>query len=141
MERNSVLAFVFLIFCSIFDLKNKKIPVILVMFFAGIGMICYFFAEGKSMMSVLLSLLPGAALLALGHCTRESIGYGDGFIVLVLGLFIGFSRCAASVIAGFFISAMFAIVLLLMKKVNGKSRIPYAPFLAAGLGVALWIST
>ena len=43
-------------------------------------------AVGKS--SMVLGLLPGIFMLILAWSTRESIGYGDGLVILCMGCFL-----------------------------------------------------
>lgn len=138
MEKEYVLALVFVISCALFDLKVKKIPSILLLGFGAVSVVFWLTAGTAGWKEAIYALVPGAAMLALGLCTKESIGYGDGFAVLVLGFLTGMVRCLAAVFIGFLLAAVCGLLLLALKKVNGKSRLPYMPFLAAGLGVVLY---
>lgn len=136
MSINSMLAIIFLVICAVYDLKTKTIPVWLLILFALSG----FIPTIRNLEEPFwLAFLPGAVLLAIGYCTKESIGFGDGVIVLILGLFTGYRLCLSSVIAGFVLTAVFSAALLICKKANRKSRVPYIPFLTAGFGVMSWI--
>ena len=86
---------------------------------------------------MIYSLIPGAFLLAISLCTRESIGYGDGWTVLALGILLGLWKCFVVVFAGFLFSAIFSLILLVLRRVNGKSRLPFLPFITMGLGVVM----
>lgn len=137
MQKQYVLAIIFIIICTVFDLKKKTIPVLIIAI-SGMLSFGFLFIEETDWYLVMYSLIPGAVLLMLSLCTKESIGYGDGFIVLILGLLLGITKCVTVVFIGFFVFAIFALFLLLIKKVNGKSKLPYVPFLAIGLGVVLF---
>lgn len=115
------------------DIKEKKIPVLYVLLF-GMMACAYRIAAGGEWMSVLYASIPGIFLLMVSFCTKESIGYGDGWSVLALGLFVGAEGCLAAVGIGLLLSALVSLVLLMLRKVNGKSRLPFLPFLTIGLG-------
>lgn len=130
-----VISFIFIGICAVEDIRKKEIPVAILALF-GILSLFYIGVLGeKEWMDVIFSFIPGAFLLLLSLCTRESIGYGDGLVTLVLGILVGLEGCLAAVMIGLLSSAVSALVLLICRKVKGKSRIPFVPFLAVGLGV------
>lgn len=131
-----IIAFIFMTVCAAWDIKTKTIPISAVILFGIITAVCTGIRGNRDLLSLLYSLIPGALLLTLSLCTRESIGYGDGLLVLPLGILIGLSMCIVTVVSGMIISAVCALVLLVCKKVNGKTRMPFVPFMTMGLGVA-----
>lgn len=134
MQTGWVIALVCMAVLAIVDIKEKAVPVMLILLF-GITAFVYRFAAGsREWLSVLYSLGPGVFLLAVSLCTKESIGYGDGWTVLALGMLIGTEGCIVTVCTGLLLSACFSMVLLTLHKVNGKSRLPFLPFLTIGLG-------
>jgi leader peptidase (prepilin peptidase)/N-methyltransferase len=63
------------------------------------------------------------------------MGFGDVKLAGVLGLYLGFVGWDALLIgafAAFFFGGLFAIVLVLLKKVNRKSGIPFGPWMLVG---------
>ncbi len=137
MEMKWIIISVFMAVCTITDIRKKEIPVAVVAL-SGLALLFYvIFGEKKQWMDILYSLMPGMLLLMLSYCTRESIGYGDGLVVLVIGICMGMGICIAAVTAGLIISAICAAALLALRKAGGKSRIPFVPFLSVGLGVVL----
>lgn len=137
MDNHFVVALLFLFIGSIFDLKTRKLPLIFLLFFGGVAVVLMILGFSKEPTDILARILPGILLLMLGFATREGIGYGDGAAAVILGLLLGWEWCIAAVMAGFFLSTLCAAVLLMLKRVNGKSRIPYIPFLTVGLVVML----
>ena len=130
MQYETIAAIIFILISTIFDIKRKEIPIILLVIFGIASIVLAAKVENQNWQLVIYSLIPGAAMLALSLCTSESIGYGDGFVVLVLGVLLGISKCLSCVFLGFFLSSVYSLFLLVLKKVNGKSRFPYMPFLA-----------
>ncbi|MCM1251322.1 MAG: prepilin peptidase [Clostridium sp.] len=129
---------VFLGICAVFDIRKKEIPLILAA--AGIitatGAAIWRIKSGEAFVAqILFSLLPGIFFLAVSRCTKEKVGYGDGVLLLIIGLMTGFYRCFFGLCVGLFLSACCGLFLLLIHKAVKESRIPFAPFLTVGMGV------
>ena len=86
---------------------------------------------------MMLSLIPGIGFFLLSFLTREKVGYGDGWVLLMIGLFSGFSRCFMILLIGLLLESMVAIILLALKKIQRDREIPFSPFLLLGMGVTL----
>lgn len=82
-------------------------------------------------------ILLGAALLFLAFVTREEIGYGDGWLVLVMGMSLGLKFSFLSFLLALGISALVGGCLLIFRKVRRNYRLPFAPFLLAGSVLSL----
>lgn len=134
-----ILLFLFLAVCSVFDGLRKQIPLVVV----WLGMLTAICLRINGIMGeegvteALLSLIPGMGFLLLSFLTREKVGYGDGWVLLMIGLFSGFSQCFLILLIGLLLESMVAIVLLLLKKVKRDKEIPFSPFLLLGMGVTL----
>ncbi|MDE6213307.1 MAG: prepilin peptidase [Lachnospiraceae bacterium] len=134
-----ILLFLFLAVCAVFDGLRKQIP-LAVVWLGMLTAICLRLTgimgeEGVT--AALLSLIPGAGFFLLSFLTREKVGYGDGWVLLMIGLFSGFSRCFLILLIGLLLESMVAVVLLLLKKVKRDKEIPFSPFLLLGMGVTL----
>ena len=84
-----------------------------------------------------LSLLPGLGFFLLSFLTREKVGYGDGWVLLMIGLFLGVYRCFLILLIGLMSESVVAIVLLTLGKINRDREIPFVPFLLLGMGVVV----
>lgn len=124
---------VWLIMISIFDIRTRKIPVWMLM--AGCVCAAPILAVRWSggvvgYGDVLKGMLPGVLLLVAALGTKK-VGYGDGAVLLLLGTAVGGPKSWMLFgISLFFISG-FSLALLALKKVKGRTKIPYLPFLAA----------
>ncbi len=134
-----IVLFLFLAVCAVFDGFSGKVPLAVVwlgMFLA----VCLRIggAMGESgLMEAALSLLPGAGFFLLGFLTREKVGYGDGWALLMIGLFSGLYRCFLILLCGLIAESAVAVVLLALQKINRNHEIPFLPFLLLGMGVAV----
>jgi len=86
-------------------------------------------ALGRALLGGLLAL--GLfSLLAL--LQRGALGSGDVKLAGVLGLAFGYPVALRALILGVIVGGVVAAILLLTRRVNRRTMIPYAPFLAAG---------
>lgn len=119
-----------------FDLREKKVPVILLGCgtVAAIGrtVLCIFKDpdrwQWKALM-LMLGALPGAFMIILSWLTRK-VGAGDGWALVNMGLFTDYKTCMFLWAISLLIMSLFSAGLLIFKKVKRSTKIPYLPFLA-----------
>ena len=75
--------------------------------------------------------LPGLLILVIAKITGEKIGYGDGWVVLILGSFLGLFEIYVMLQFAFILAAVVSVGLLCTKKAGREYRIPFLPFLWA----------
>lgn len=121
---------------SLFDIRWKRIPTALLMAGGVWAVVCItsqFLQEGVGVTlgAALFSVLPGAALLLISLVTEKKVGSGDGLILILLGLFEGV-ECAVPIFClGLFLQSLLAVGLLILKKADKQTCIPFLPFLLA----------
>lgn len=77
-------------------------------------------------------VMVGVVVLVFAYFSKEAIGAADGVIILVCGAAFGLLETVSFTFFAAFYAGVFAIVLLLTKRVGKKSRIPFLPFLLFG---------
>lgn len=134
-----IVLFLFLAVCAVFDGFSRRVPLAVV--WLGILTAACFQINGAmgetSLVAVVLSLLPGAGFFLLGFLTREKVGYGDGWTLLMIGLFVGAYRCFLILLVGLMAESAVAIVLMAIGKIKRDREIPFLPFLLLGMGVVV----
>ncbi len=131
--------FLFLAVCAVFDGLYRQIPLIIV-WLGMLTAVClqiYGVMGETGLPAVAVSLLPGAGFFLLSFFSGEIVGYGDGWVLLMIGLFLGVDRCFLILLTGLLAESAVAIVLLAFRKIQRDKEIPFSPFLLLGLGVAL----
>ena len=133
----NLIVLIFLILGTIWDIKRKTVPVkYLVVWgivstayvsFIGLGL-----KDVYSLQETLWGILPGGICLFLACVTKEQIGYGDGWIVMFVGMLLGIKKVLFLLFAALIIVTFFSIVLLMSKKAERKTTIPFIPFLLLG---------
>ena len=81
----------------------------------------------------------GILLLLTAFLTREAIGFGDGFLFCVTGIYLGFWENLNLLFSGAVLSAVILGAGILTKRVRLKDRVPLVPFLLLGFLGRLFI--
>ena len=131
-------AYLLLVCAAIHDIRRREVMRWMLAAAAGLGIIAAvtgLAGQTAEPVTLAVSLLPGGALLAAAFLTREGIGYGDGFLALLLGPVFGAENMMAGLFLAFLLSALCSIVLLALKRADRKTHLPFIPFLTSALGV------
>ena len=125
----------YLLWGAIQDLKEKKIS----RFYLNVGVILgilFFIGEIRQrnleIVEVLLSFLPGIIFLLIAKISKEKIGYGDGWLFLIIACWMEARETWILWQLSLFISSVFSFILIIIKKCNVKSSIAFIPFIWLG---------
>lgn len=133
--------------CSVEDWREKKVSLWKIAVYAGLALgygILEVILFGERidiwLTQRILGSIPGIVLLLLGKLSKEAIGYGDGFLVVIIGMSMGFWEGMGSLLTAFF-GIFVAAGYIFMKEKRSKGReIAFVPFLLMGMaGAGLWI--
>lgn len=133
-----IVILIYLSIGAIMDVRAKQVPAGYLL--AGSCTAILFQVSGRMSWYLWgLGIATGAMFLLFSKCSKESIGYGDSWMILNLGMLLGVWELSAVLGAAFLCSAAAAVIGTALGKWNRKTRIPFYPFLAAGyFGVMLW---
>ena len=139
--RIEILLFLLLAVCAVSDIFKKKIPLAVV--WAGILAAVILNIQGgtgeAAWYAIALSMIPGAVFWGLSLITGEKVGYGDGWMLMMIGLFLGLERCFVILLVGLMLESAVVLVLLAVRKISTDKAVPFAPFLLLGMGVVMWL--
>ena len=127
---------ILLIPASVHDLSERKVPV-LYLVLAGILSVSQVVIKCLSgeipvvMATAALGILPGLVFCVIGWFSKKA-GMADGIIVGVLGLSENYVCGVFILCAGSFILSLLSAVLLIARKVNRRTQMPFVPFLEGG---------
>ena len=122
---------VFLIPCAITDLKSKTIPIWWTVVFGISAMIYQIFWKKQKLEAILFSMIIGVTLLVAAKISNQRIGYGDGIIFLILGLWIGFWDGISLLFFSLILSSIISVYLIIVSRKGRDYRIPFNPFVTA----------
>lgn len=119
----------------VFDIKRKKIPVYMLIVLAAAGIISNFTVGEFDIEKRIIAMLPGMILLIVSMITKQQIGYGDGLIILIMGLYIDIDDILSIVLSSFLLSSIAAIILMTVFKKKKNFEMAFSPFLLIGYGL------
>lgn len=114
------------------DWRKKKVSARLLVGGGIAGLLCCWHFRQIGAEDMLLGAALGAGLLLLGFLTGEKIGYGDGALVLVCGIFLGFTANLQLLCTSLILLGAAALFLVTVKRKGRRYQIPFIPFLLAG---------
>ena len=82
---------------------------------------------------VLASTIAFVFFFSLSFFSKEKwMGMGDAYLVILLGLILGWPEILLALFLSFFAGSFYGIIMLINKKKKMKSQVPFAPFLVLG---------
>lgn len=127
----SIFVAVFLLICSYTDIKNKEIHLKVLLPFFLTGVIIAAVSGRDAVIGALTGTIAGIALLLLSFITRGAIGEGDGLVLVVTGVFLGFFGNLRLLVSALFLSALFSVGAMIIKGWKKERELPFVPFLLA----------
>ena len=134
-----ILLFVFLGLCAVYDGVTREVPLVVVWLGIITAIVLHIQGLGgnQTWQAAVLSVIPGATFWILSFFTSEKVGYGDGWILIMIGLFMGLWKCFLILMIGLTLSSLVVLILLAFRKVSRNYQLPFAPFLLLGMGVVV----
>lgn len=123
----------YLMVLSIFDGKDKRVPVIALAIGCAAGMAVgiYEAFREQAWLGYMAGLLPGAIFIFVAWTTKKA-GYADGIVLAITGALEGFRSCILICSLSLFMLSIYSIMFMILKKVRKDFVVPYIPFLCAG---------
>lgn len=112
------------------DVRKQEISVKKMICFGILGIGYLIFFRKPVLGELLCSLLPGMLLLLLGRITSQAVGYGDGWVILILGLFLAPAELLGILGLASALAGIWALYLVVRKRKD--QEIPFLPFLLLG---------
>ena len=128
-EIADLLVLAMLIACSYSDARKKTMPVYLLIIFSavvgGVALLC----KDISIQTRLGGGLLGLFFLLASKCSKEAIGYGDSWIILLLGVQMGCMRALGVLFAASILAGAVSLVFLWKHHWKRNMTLPFVPFL------------
>ena len=127
---------VLLFMAGVMDLKSNTISrgiILLLMFSCLVGAFVRTFIDKEiGLWEIMGGVLIGFCAIGLSIISREQIGRGDGFVIAAIGLITGFRKCLFAVCIASIIMTLVSVFVLILRKGNRDTRLPFIPALFAG---------
>lgn len=124
------MVFALLAICSVSDWKKKAIPVILLIMLSVVIAVFALFCDTVSMRLRVSGALMGLLFLLISKCTKEAIGYGDSWLILLLGIHMGSLRAVSVLFVAAMISGIVSLFYLWKCHWKRNATLPFVPFLS-----------
>lgn len=124
-----VLLGLFLMVVAIKDLISKKISLWIVILCIILLSICIPFCKALTLLDKILGISLGLGVLILSKITEGKIGMGDGLVLSVTGMGLGFWSNLELFALALAFAALFSMFLLVFRLAGRKNSIPFLPFM------------
>lgn len=128
----NVIVNIYLLLGSVQDIKKKKITNYYLWAGAMIGVILKIINYGEVTEKSgewLTAFIPGVLVLMLAKVTEEKIGYGDGWLIVVLGNYMTVMEISILLQISIILIFLFSAIVLCRKMASKTCQIPFLPFL------------
>ncbi len=119
-----------LMILSFWDIKEKEIPVIYIyclLLCCGIMMLINPYCNIIN--NIITGVIITGVLALFYRLKKESVGLGDIEVIAALSFSFGYPHIFNILFTALFISMIFGIILLIIKRAKLKTEIPFIPFL------------
>lgn len=118
-----------LFYIAWFDYRTKLIEIKWLLIFGMAGMFGILLQQDFALMGqACMGMMVGGILLVLAWISGESVGFGDGWLFVVTGVFLGFLQNFILLFGSLLLAGTFAIICLALKKKEKNDRLALAPF-------------
>ncbi len=132
----TAIVIIYLLILSVYDLREKCLPVRLLLAGAAVIVPISLFQNGAA--AAAAGCLPGVLLLMISLALPQCLGAGDGLVVMTTGAAWGLGACCSWLLLGFVLAAAFGLWKIVIRKESGKEQIALLPFLLlAAIGECL----
>lgn len=116
------------------DIKNKSIPSGVTNFFVAVCLV-YFLFNLVNYLSLAIFLLIAILILGISKIRYgkvEVIGFGDFLVVLGISMILSISSFISFFLITLYLSGIYSLIMIGLKKYDLKSTLPLLPFIFAG---------
>lgn len=122
------LVFFLLLINSIWDWKKREISLLSMAVFGAAGISLNFWLAYQSPAEAAGGAALGILLLAAAFFTREAIGFGDGLLICITGIYLGFWENLSLLFAGTLCCGVILGISVLLGRLKLADRVPLVPF-------------
>ena len=123
------------------DLEHQLLPNVITLPFILIGFAFSFFVEPGWQSSLIGILVGGGSLLTMFYVwlwlrKQEALGMGDPKMLAMIGAFVGWKLTILTLVLASFSGSIVGVTLIVLRRADMKSMIPFGCFLAFGAAIA-----
>lgn len=124
-----------LLYPTIEDIRCKKFYVWPVAVISFVFAAAEIYVHADSLTVILTGCLPGLLLFLVSKISRGAIGAGDAAVLTGLGSMAGWQTASELCLLALFLCSAVGLFMILVKRADKKTSLPFIPFLTAALGL------
>jgi leader peptidase (prepilin peptidase)/N-methyltransferase len=121
-----------LLWAGIIDIKRLRISRAFIIVFFIVCLCALATGKSPNIMAAISGAAIGLCAIGISMLSGEQIGRGDGMVITAIGLVAGFRGCLVVVCIAAVVMSFIAILMLILKKGNRKTKLPFIPAVFAG---------
>ena len=123
---------ILLFIAGVSDIKKRQVNRRFLLTLMVVCLAAVLFKSDFGIMDAAGGLAIGLCAIGISMASREQIGRGDGIVIAAVGFVLGVRKCLAVVSTASILMCAAAIIVLIMKKGNRRTRLAFLPALFAG---------
>lgn len=131
LQLGNVLLLLILVIAAYQDIKEMKINIYIPIVSAGLGIAWRILVVNGTPNDILQGSLVGGICLMISWITNECVGLGDGLMLMVSGIFLGFWTNIIVLMLAFGMVGLVGLYMLAIKKKGRDYKMPFLPYLLA----------
>lgn len=132
-----IVIILFLLVCSYYDIKDRVVYTNICGLFLLIAIILELMIVNKEITVVVCGIIPSIFIFIISIISNESIGKGDAFIFLIIGIMLGGIDTLIVFFMALVITVIYSIPLLIFRHKNKKISLPFSPFILTSFMIFL----
>lgn len=124
-----IFVLILLAICSFKDLKKREIPISLLIIMSIGVLVLSICCNTEPLWSRGSGLLLGIIFFIISKCTKEAVGYGDSWLILILGTHLGLFKVIQLLFFASLAVGVCSLFFLWRHQWKRSATIPFVPFL------------
>jgi leader peptidase (prepilin peptidase)/N-methyltransferase len=125
---------------AVTDFKKKEVNIVFPVLLAAAATLMLFFTKDISLINSIIGIAEGVLLILISFLTKGEIGMGDGILLAACGLMLGGKDNLIMFFFACLSSAIVSALIMLIKKADKKTKIPFVPFMIPGFLIMVLLS-
>ena len=135
-----VLVFIVLVIEALKDFRKKEVNIPVLGILVVAAMVMIFLGKDISVSNAIIGLAEGLLLILVSVMTKGQIGMGDGILLAACGLMLGGKDNMVMFFFACLSSAIVSVLIMIIKKADKKTTIPFVPFMIPGFLIMVLLS-
>ena len=139
LQISRVIMFGYLAALSVIDWRFRRLPqpFLIMGSFLAVGLTIM---TGNAFWKQCLAVfIVGVVFVGVSMITREALGYGDSWVLCILGIYLGVGKLMEVLATVWSLLLIAAVVAFVKSRKSGKFTFPFIPFLLTGY-LGMWMT-